>query len=59
MGEVATTAIDETTILEIKPSSTRIRIFLNPQLFLCGSRFRPRVSGEPQLLESALQSGNF
>ena len=34
MGEVATTAIDETTILEIKPSSARIRIFLNPQLYL-------------------------
>ena len=26
--------------------STRIRIFLNPQLFLCGFRFRQHVSGE-------------
>ena len=35
MGEVATiAAIDETTILEIKPPSARIRVFLNPQLYL-------------------------
>ena len=26
--------------------STRIPIFLNPQLFLCGYAFRPHVSGE-------------
>ena len=39
-------SLDETTILEIKPPSTCIRIFLNPQLVLCRSRFRPRVSGE-------------
>ena len=36
----------ETRILEIKPPSTCIRIFLNPQLFLCGSGFLPHVSGE-------------
>ena len=45
MGEVAK-SLYETTILEIKPPSTRIRIFLNPQLFLCGSGFRSHVSGE-------------
>ena len=39
-------SLDETTILEIKPPSTCIWIFLNPQLFLCGSSFRPHVSGE-------------
>ena len=39
-------SLDETTILEIKPPSTCIRIFLNSQLFLCGSGFRPHVFGE-------------
>ena len=39
-------SLDETTILEIKPPSTRIRIFFDPQLFLCGSGFRAHVSGE-------------
>ena len=42
-------SLDETTILEIKPPSTRIHIFLNPQLFLCGSGFRLRVSGESSI----------
>ena len=39
-------SLDETTILEIKPPSTYIRIFLNSQLFLCGSGFRPHGFGE-------------
>ena len=43
----------------------RIPIFFNAQLFFCGYGFRPHVSGEsarhtnPQLFESALQSGNY
>ena len=39
-------SLDDTTILEIKPPSTRIPIFLNPQLFLCGSGFRSHVFGK-------------
>ena len=39
-------SLDETTILEIKPPSTRIPIFLNPQLFLCGSGFRSHLCSE-------------
>ena len=39
-------SLDETTILEIKPPSTYIRIFLNSQLFLCGSGFRPQGFSE-------------
>ena len=61
MGEVAK-SLYETTILEIKPPSTRIRIFLNLQLFLCGSgftRIRWIRHTNPQLSESALQRGNF
>ena len=34
--------------------STRIRIFLNPQLFLSGFGFRPHVSGE-----SGMRTRNF
>ena len=35
-------------IERLKAPSTRIRIFLNPQLFLCRFGFRPHVSGESQ-----------
>ena len=43
--------------------STRICIFFNPQLYLCGYVFRPHVSGVsgiriPNFLDLALQSGN-
>ena len=58
-------SLDETTILEIKPPSTCIRIFLNPQLFflqipLPSTRIRwIRQQTNPQLSEPALQRGNF
>ena len=48
-----------------KAPSTRIQIFFNPQLFLCGFGFPATTrigwiwKTNPQLFESALQSGNF
>jgi len=34
---------------ENRPPFTRIRIFLNPQLFLSGYNFSPHVSGESEI----------
>ena len=43
---------------EIQAPSIRIRIFLNPQLFLSGFSFRPHaLPANPQHFESAVQSG--
>ena len=54
-------SLDETTILEIKPPSTCIRLFLNPQLFrfFADPASVHTYSVNPQLSESALQRGNF
>ena len=48
---------------DMQARSTRIRIFLNPQLFLSGYDFHPHASGKSGIrsrnfFESALQSGN-
>jgi len=49
-------------LCKTKAPYTRIRIFLNPRLFLTGYGFRPHASGEiragnPNIFASALQSG--